>query len=62
MFLTESNSTVHKNATVQEAIGIAIEQAKEKGANVIINLKYEYIPAYKNAPYGWDFTGMAIKK
>lgn len=62
MFLTESNSTVPKNATAQGAIGLAIEQAKEKGANAIINLKYEYIPSYKNAPYGWAVTGMAIKK
>jgi uncharacterized protein YbjQ (UPF0145 family) len=52
----------YKDATIQEALRLAVENARNKGANAIINIRYEYIPAFKNNPDGWHMSGMAIKR
>lgn len=51
-----------KGSTIQEALRLAVEQAKIKGANAIINLRYEYTQGYKYTPPGWHISGMAVKK
>ncbi len=45
------------NASLEEAIDMLYQEAIDKGANGIINLKYKYISTVA----GWDVTGMAIK-
>ena len=52
----------YKDATIQEALRLAVENARSKGANSIINIRYEYVPAFKNNPDGWHMSGMAVKK
>ena len=52
----------YQDATIQEALRIAVEKAKEQGANVIINLQYSFIPAVKTTPPGWRVSGMAAKR
>lgn len=44
-------------ASLEEALEMLYKEASNKGANGIINLRYEYIPTVG----GWDVTGMAIK-
>jgi hypothetical protein len=55
-------ATRFKGSTIQEALRLVVEQAKDRGANAIINLKCEYVPGYKYTPPGWHVSGMAIKK
>ena len=45
------------NASLEEAVNMLYQEAIDKGANGIINLKYKYISTVA----GWDVTGMAIK-
>lgn len=45
------------NASLEETLDMLYKEASSKGANGIINLKYEYIPTVA----GWEVTGMAIK-
>jgi len=51
----------YQTATIQEALRIAVQEAKSKGANGIINLSFEYVPYIKGSPSGWYVSGMAIK-
>ncbi len=51
----------YQTATIQEALRIAVQEAKSKGANGIINLSFEYVPYTKGSPSGWYVSGMAIK-
>jgi hypothetical protein len=51
-----------KGSPIQEAIRLAVDRAKEGGANAIINLKLNYVSGYKYTPPGWHVSGMAIKK
>ena len=55
-------SSNFKDATLTEALDMAVEIAKGNGANGIINLRYEYFPRIKSSPGGWQITGMVIKK
>lgn len=55
-------SQTKRNATLKDALGMAVEVAKENGGNGIINLRYEYLPKWKMTPGRWQVTGMAIKK
>lgn len=55
-------SSKFKNATLYEALDMAVKIAEENGANGIINLRYEYLPVIKSSPGGWQITGMAIQK
>lgn len=59
---SSTNRTVYQGATASEALNLAVSQAKNKGANAIINLKCDYFPASKNAPSGWIVSGMAVHK
>lgn len=59
---SSTNLTVYQGATASDALNLAVNQAKKKGANAIINLKCDYFPAAKNAPSGWVVSGMAIRK
>ena len=52
----------YQSATVKDVIDLIVHEAQTKGANAIINLKYEYIPATKGQPSAWFVSGMAIKK
>lgn len=55
-------SSKFKNATLDEALDMAVRIAEKNGANGIINLRYDYMPVMKSSPGGWQITGMAIKK
>lgn len=62
-FSPTSRALKFKGSTaIQEALRLTVEQAKIKGANAIINLRYEYVPGYKYTPPGWHVSGMAIRK
>lgn len=54
-------SSNYQNATIQEALRLTVEKAKSQGADAVINLKYQYIQAFKNVPSGWYVSGMAVK-
>jgi len=45
------------DASLEEALEMMYDEARSKGANAIINLKY----SYNSTLNSWDVTGMAIK-
>lgn len=61
-YSTNNGRLKYKDATIQEALRLAVENARNKGANAIINIRYEYVPAFKNNPDGWHMSGMAVKR
>lgn len=61
-FTSNPRALKFKGSTILEALKLAVDQAKNKGANAIINIRYEYVPSFKNTPDGWLISGMAVKK
>ena len=59
---SSSGRSKYQDATIQEALRIVVGQAKDKGADAVINLHYEYISAFKDQPARWYVSGVAVKR
>lgn len=61
---SRNSKLIYVKATSQDALRLIYGRAKELGANGIINIKIDYLPADINTGLhnGYMITGMAIKK
>ena len=61
-YSSSSGRSKYQDATIQEVLRIVVGQVKDKGADAVINLHYEYLSAFKNQPTSWYVSGMAVKR